>query len=151
MDALGASMNQKLILRNFLDPALNQYPFTGINHHHKSFEEFSDNFQKAIKPEDSLGASELELYVRSESGLVNCCTIKRVSMCAKSLQPCLTICNPMDGIGQTALSMGFFRQEYCSGLPSPPLGDLPDPGIELPPLTSPASAGRFFSSSATWH
>ena len=26
--------------------------------------------------------------------------------------------------------MGFFRQEYCSGLPFPPLGDLPDPGIE---------------------
>ena len=27
-------------------------------------------------------------------------------------------------------SMGFFRQEYWSGLPFPPPGDLPDPGIE---------------------
>jgi len=26
--------------------------------------------------------------------------------------------------------MGFSRQVYCSGLPFPPLGDLPDPGIE---------------------
>ena len=26
--------------------------------------------------------------------------------------------------------MGFFRQEYWSGLPCPPLGDLPNPGIE---------------------
>ena len=26
---------------------------------------------------------------------------------------------------------GFSRQEYCSGLPCPPPGDLPDPGIEL--------------------
>ena len=26
--------------------------------------------------------------------------------------------------------MGFFRQEYWSGLPCPPPGDLPDPGIE---------------------
>ena len=26
--------------------------------------------------------------------------------------------------------MGFSRQEYCSGLPCPPPGDLPDPGIE---------------------
>ena len=26
--------------------------------------------------------------------------------------------------------MGFSRQEYCSGLPCPPAGDLPDPGIE---------------------
>ena len=26
--------------------------------------------------------------------------------------------------------MGFFRQEYWSGLPFPPPGDLPNPGIE---------------------
>ena len=31
---------------------------------------------------------------------------------------------------QAPLSMGFFRQEYWSGLPCPPPGDLPDPGIE---------------------
>ena len=33
---------------------------------------------------------------------------------------------------QAPLSMGFSRQEYWSGLPFPPPGDLPDPGIELP-------------------
>ena len=32
---------------------------------------------------------------------------------------------------QAPLSMGFSRQEYWSGLPFPPPGDLPDPGIEL--------------------
>ena len=32
---------------------------------------------------------------------------------------------------QAPLFMGFFRQEYWSGLPCPPPGDLPDPGIEL--------------------
>ena len=31
---------------------------------------------------------------------------------------------------QVPLSMGFSRQEYWSGLPCPPLGDLPKPGIE---------------------
>ena len=31
---------------------------------------------------------------------------------------------------QAALSMGFFRQKYWSGLPCPPPGDLPDAGIE---------------------
>ena len=31
---------------------------------------------------------------------------------------------------QAPLSMGFSRQEYCSGLPFPPPGDLPDPGME---------------------
>ena len=37
---------------------------------------------------------------------------------------------------QSPLSMGFSRQEYWSGLPCPPPGDLPDPGIELVSLTS---------------
>ena len=32
---------------------------------------------------------------------------------------------------QASLSMGFSRQEYWSGLPRPPPGDLPDPGIKL--------------------
>ena len=31
---------------------------------------------------------------------------------------------------QAPLSVGFTRQEYWSGLPSPPPGDLPNPGIE---------------------
>ena len=31
---------------------------------------------------------------------------------------------------QAPLSVGFSRQEYCSGLPCPPPGDLPDPGID---------------------
>ena len=44
---------------------------------------------------------------------------------------------------QAHLSMGFSRQEYWSGLPCPPPGDLSDPGIK--PLMSPASAGRFFT------
>ena len=36
------------------------------------------------------------------------------------------------------LSMGFFRQEYQSGLPFPPPGDLPDPGIKPTSPISPA-------------
>ena len=41
------------------------------------------------------------------------------------------------------------RQEYCSGLPCPPPGGLPDPGIKPRSLTSPALAGAFFTTSAT--
>ena len=33
--------------------------------------------------------------------------------------------------------MGFFSQEYWSGLPCPPLGDLPNPGIEPASPVSP--------------
>ena len=39
---------------------------------------------------------------------------------------------------QAPLSMEFSRQEYWSGLPCPPPGDLPDPGIEPVPPVSPA-------------
>ena len=36
----------------------------------------------------------------------------------------------MDCSPQTPLSLGFSRQEYWSGLPSPPPGDLPNPEVE---------------------
>ena len=51
-------------------------------------------------------------------------------------------CSPPD-----SLSIGFPKQEYCSGLPFPSPGDLPDPGIE--PASS-GLAGRFFLCSSLW-
>ena len=51
---------------------------------------------------------------------------------------------------QASLSMGFSRQEHRSGLPYPPPGDLPGPGIERASLMSPAVAGVFFTTRATW-
>ena len=42
---------------------------------------------------------------------------------------------------QAPLSMGFPRQKYWSGLPSPLPGDLPNTGIEPTSLRSPALAG----------
>ena len=53
------------------------------------------------------------------------------------------------GACQVPLSMEFSRQEYWGGLLGPPPGDLPDPGVELVSLTSPALAGGFFTTSAT--
>ena len=41
-------------------------------------------------------------------------------------------------------------QEYCSELPCPPPEDLPDRGIKSTSLISPALAGGFFTTSATW-
>ena len=49
---------------------------------------------------------------------------------------CLVICNSATLwtiAHQAPLSMGFFRQEYCSGLPFPSPGHIPDPGIEPRP------------------
>ena len=46
----------------------------------------------------------------------------------KSLQSNPTLCDPMDCVAhQASLSMEFSRQEYWSGLPCPPPGDLPNP------------------------
>ena len=46
---------------------------------------------------------------------------------------------------QAPLYMGFSRQEYWSGLPFPPPGDLPDPEIKPALLEAPALVGKFFT------
>ena len=55
-------------------------------------------------------------------------------------QSCPTLWDPI--ACQDPLSMGLSWQEYWSGLPFPPPGDPPDPGIEP---TSPVLAGRVFT------
>ena len=54
--------------------------------------------------------------------MVVCCC----SLVAKS---CPTLCDLTD-CSSSDSSVGFSRQEYWSGLPFPPTGDLPNPGIE---------------------
>ena len=49
---------------------------------------------------------------------------------------------PWAAARQAPLSAGFFRLEFWTGLPFPPPGNLPYPGME-PPF--PAVAGRFFT------
>ena len=66
-------------------------------------------------------------------------------MCAKLLQLCLTICNPWTVACQASLCMGFSRQEYWSGLPFPPPGDLPHPGTESTYPVASALLGGFFT------
>ena len=46
-------------------------------------------------------------------------------------------------VHQTSLSMEFYRQESWSGLPFPPPGHLPDPGIEPASHTSALASGFF--------
>ena len=68
--------------------------------------------------------------------------------CAKSLQSCLTLCSPLDS-GPPGY-MGFSGQEYWSGLPCHPSGDLPDPEIEPASLMSSALAGGCFATFSHW-
>ena len=60
------------------------------------------------------------------------------------------LCDPMDLARQAPLSMGFSRQEYWSGLPCPPPGDLPSPRMEPESISSLALATSLPTSSATW-
>ena len=48
---------------------------------------------------------------------------------------------PLTVAHKAPLSTEFSRQEYWSGLPSPPTWDLPDPGIKCVSLMSPSLAG----------
>ena len=51
---------------------------------------------------------------------------------------------------QAPLSMEFSRQKYWSGLPFPPPGDIPYPGIEPMYLMFPALADGFFTTNTNW-
>ena len=53
--------------------------------------------------------------------------------CAQSLNRVRLFVTPGTAAHQAPLSMGFSRQECWNGLPCPPLGDLPDPGIKVMP------------------
>ena len=64
----------------------------------------------------------------------------------KSLSRVRLFATPWTLAHQILLSMEFTRQEYWSGLPFPPLGDLPNSGLEPSSLASPALAGGFFVS-----
>ena len=63
-------------------------------------------------------------------------------MHAQSLTRVRFFVTPWTVARQAPLSMRFPRQEHWSGLPFPPPGDLPHPGIEVTLL---ALAGRFFT------
>ena len=67
-------------------------------------------------------------------------------VCAESLQSCPTLWH--HGLYRL-LCLWDSPEKIWSGLPFPPSGDLPDPGIEPASLMSPASVGRFFTTSTT--
>ena len=82
-------------------------------------------------------------YCLKTSCIVSACMLSRFS-CVWLLATLWTIAH------QVPLSVGFSGQEYWSGLPWPPPGDLPNPGIEPGSVASPTLAGRFFTTSGTW-
>ena len=98
---------------------------------------------------ETVHCSELtDLVVRVSEGSVLTALSQALSRSLSALRcavccplSCVRLCRPC-GLLPT-------RQEHWSGLPCPPPGDLPSPGME-PKSLSPALAGRFFSISAAW-
>ena len=92
--------------------------------------------------------SSVALVLRGSEECVCVCVCVYMHACGLTLSYVDSSWPPRLYVAQQApLSMGFCRQEYWSGLACPPLGDLPNPGIEL---AYPALAGRFLTTSATW-
>ena len=85
----------------------------------------------------SLFADDMILCIRSDQ-------IRSVA------QSCLTLCNPMDCSPPGSFVHGILQAGILEWVAIPPSGDLPDPGIEPVSLMSPALAGWFFTTSATW-
>ena len=69
----------------------------------------------------------------------------RTSVCVCVCCPVWLFVTPWTVAHHAPLSMEISWQEYWSGLPFPPRGDLPDPGIKSTSLVPPALAGRFFT------
>ena len=94
------------------------------------------------------GSLALSTFWFQTSGLQNSQRISSVVLshlcvcCAQLLSRVQLFAPLWTVVSQVPPSMVFSRQEYWSGLPFPPPGDLPDPGIEP---TSSALAGGFFT------
>ena len=85
------------------------------------------------EPESSCSASPILTYV-----------------CAKLLQSCLTLWDPMDCSLPGSSVHGVLQARILDWVAFPLPEDPPDPGIEPTSLMSPAFTGRFFTTSATW-
>ena len=114
--------------------------FGPVNHFAYGWTHSSRNNERRKQVKDLSGGNARRLQRQDCE-----CEIRKVCCaCARSLSRVRFSATLWTVARQAPLSMGFSRQEDRSGLPCPPPGDLPDLGIELVSLTSPALAGGFF-------
>ena len=94
------------------------------------------------------GAGYLETSVKQGGGCPKSTLSSELVLCV--LSHVRLFVAPWTVARQAPLSIGFSRQEYCSGLLFPSAGDLLHPGIKPTSPGAPALAGGFFTTSATW-
>ena len=97
-------------------------------------------FSGVARKESPLLISQQVPAVKQEAGM---CACQIASVMSNSATP-WTLAH------QAPLFMGFSRQEYWSGLPCPPPGDLSDPGMKPMSSVFPALAGGYFTTCASW-
>ena len=74
------------------------------------------------------------------------CMLKNLCACCSWSLSCVQLfATPWTGAHQAPLSMEFSWEEYWSELSFPLPEDLPDPGIQLVSIVSPALTGGFFT------
>ena len=74
-----------------------------------------------------------------------------IHLCVLTHLSCVRLFETLQTVAlQASLSMGFSRQEYWSGLPCSPPGDLPNLGIKPTSLRSPALADGLFTIGTIW-
>ena len=83
-------------------------------------------------------------------GHIGSCPQGAMACMLSCISPVWLLATPWNVAYQAPLSVGYSRQEYWSGLPCPPPEGLPDPETEPVSPVSPALAGEFFSTGATW-
>ena len=71
-------------------------------------------------------------------------------MCAKSLQSCLSLCNPVNHNPPRSSVHGILQARILKWVAIPSSGGFPNPEIEPESLTSSALAGRFFTTITVW-
>ena len=90
----------------------------------------------------------LDFFCKEDMSLL--CSYQCVFMCTLSCSVVSDSVTLWTVDGRAPLFMGLSEQEYWSGLPFLPPGDLPDSGIEPMSLVSPALLGGFFTSELLW-
>ena len=88
---------------------------------HRNLQLFCCSLSVSKEPKTMGGEKKLSKTSYKRSSIKGVCVLRHFSCVGLFVILWTTAC-------QALLSMGFFKQEYWSGLPCPPLGDLPDKG-----------------------
>ena len=98
----------------------------------------------------SLKVQNLKRKIHYRNSTTNLNSHKKECLCSKSLSG-VRLCNAMDyNLPGSSCPWNFSVKNTGVGCHFPPPGDLPETGIKLASLASPASGGRFFTNSITW-